>query len=117
MAQGRIRQQMTLLSDGRVLVAGGVELRPTPVEGGTSVTEGPPLASTEIYDPRADDWTASPSLLEPRQDGHAVTLIDGSVLVFGGYTATPEGQPGSDTGTPGPCPEPLASSERLTPST
>ena len=113
MAQGRIRSQIALLPDGRVLVTGGVPLTSEAVDGGYSVTEGPPLTSTEIYDPGADTWTAGPDLLEARQGGHAITLADGSVLVFGGYSATPQEEPSPDTGTPGPCPEPSATSERL----
>ena len=113
MATGRIRSQITLLPDGRVLVAGGVELTSEAVDGGYSVTEGAPLTSTEIYDPRADSWTAGPDLLEARQAGHAMTLSDGSVLTFGGYTATPKQVPTQDTGEPGPCPDLLATSERL----
>lgn len=113
MVIGRVRAQITLLRDGRVLVAGGVPLTSEAVDGGYSVTEGEPLTSTEIYDPRSDAWTAGPDLLEPRQGGHAITLNDGSVLVFGGYTDTPKEEPNPDTGTPGPCPDPLATSERL----
>jgi hypothetical protein len=113
MAQGRIRAQVTLLADGRVLVAGGVELISQAVDGGYSVTEGKPLATTEIYDPSTDTWTAGPKLLSPRQGGHAITLADGSVLVFGGYVESPPPDTSPDTGTPGPCPTPLATTERL----
>lgn len=113
MGTGRIRAQVTLLRDGRVLVAGGVELRSEPVDGGYSVTEVAPLDSTEIYDPATDTWTPGPRLLGARQGGHAITLADGSVLVFGGYVEKPP-EPGiPDTGTPGRCPTPLATTERL----
>jgi hypothetical protein len=112
MAQGRIRSQVTVLPDGRVLVAGGVELHSEAVEGGYSVTEGAPLDSTEIYDRATDAWSAGPRLLEPRQGGQAITLADGSVVVFGGYRDVPD-TPNPDTGTPGPCPTPRASTERL----
>ncbi len=112
MAQGRIRGQVTVLPDGRVLVAGGVELRSEPVDGGYSVTQGAPLDSTEIYDPANDAWIAGPRLLAPRQGGQAITLADRSVVVFGGYGEVPH-QPNPDTGTPGPCPTPLATTERL----
>jgi hypothetical protein len=115
MAQGRTRAQVTVLPDGRVLVAGGVPLTSSAVDGGYSVTEGPALASTEIYDPATDSWSAGPSLLGPRQGGQAITLGDGSVLVFGGYVESPPPDTSPDTGTPGPCPTPLATSERLQP--
>ena len=106
MRTGRTRAQVTLLQDGRVLVAGGVELLSEPVDGGYSVTEGAALNSTEIYDPAADAWTSGPRLLRARQGGQAITLGDGSVLVFGGYVATPPEPANPDTGTPGPCPTP-----------
>jgi hypothetical protein len=113
MATGRIREQVAVLPDGRVLVIGGVPLDSEAVDGGYSVTEGAPLTSTEIYDPATDTWSPGPSLLSARQGGHATTLADGSVLVFGGYAETPSQEPSPDTGTPGPCPEPLATTERL----
>ena len=113
MTTGRIRAQGTLLSDGRLLVAGGVQLISEPVDGGYSVQEGAILDSTEIYDPAANTWSPGPSLLGPRQGGHAITLADGSVLVFGGYVETPVEMPEPDTGTPGVCPAPLTTTERL----
>ena len=109
----RIRQQMTLLPDGRVLVAGGVELNSQAVDGGYSVTEGRVLKSTEIYDPARDRWSPGPSLLDARQGGLAIPLVDGSVLIFGGYKRTPPEPDVPDTGSPGPCPKALASTERL----
>jgi hypothetical protein len=112
--QSRIRSQMTLLHDGRVLVAGGVELISQAVDGGYSVDEGKPLSTTEIYDPGTDTWTPGPKTLAPRQGGVAVTLADDSVLMFGGYEQMPAPQKGGgDTGDPGPCAEPLATTERL----
>jgi hypothetical protein len=113
MKTGRIRAEVAVLRDGRVLVAGGVELKSEAVEGGYQVTEGDPLSSTEIYDPAADTWTPGPPLPSARQDGRAIALADGSVLVFGGYVETPPDAEGGDTGTPGPCATPLATTERL----
>jgi len=110
--QGRIRAQTALLGDGRLLVMGGVPLISQAVEGGYQVTEGKALATTEIYDPAADSWSAGPSLHSARQGGQAIALTDGSVIVFGGYVKTPK-DANPDTGTPGPCPTPLATTERL----
>jgi hypothetical protein len=113
LAEGRVRMQMTLLHDGRVLVAGGAAILVESLAEGNTVTEGPALATTEIYDPASNTLTAGPPLLAPRQGGNAVTLADGSVLVFGGFDEVPPGEGNGDTGDPGPCPEPLTSTERL----
>jgi hypothetical protein len=76
----------TLLSDGRVLVAGGDSSTQVvqPDTGGA----GPDpltLAAAELYDPRSGSWTATGSMTEARRD-HTVTLLpNGAVLVAGGY--------------------------------
>jgi hypothetical protein len=63
----------TLLSDGRVLVVGGL---------------GPGEASTgtaEVYDPATGTWTTTGEMAVPRS-GHAATrLPNGKVLVTGGF--------------------------------
>ncbi|HYO59751.1 Ig-like domain-containing protein [Archangium sp.] len=61
------------LSDGRVLVAGGL--------GSASNIE---LAEAELYDPATDTWALTGSLSSPRTAHGAVVLADGKVLVFGG---------------------------------
>jgi len=72
LAVGRLRPTVALLSDGRVLVAGGEDrYGPTP--------------TTEIFDPATGASTPGPSMPEPRADGRAVVLQDGSVLLVGGY--------------------------------
>jgi galactose oxidase-like protein/Kelch motif protein len=64
----------TLLSDGKVLVAGGDQyLAP----------RGSP--SSELYDPISGTWSATGNMITPRV-GHTATLLpDGKVLVAGGY--------------------------------
>jgi hypothetical protein len=88
------------LADGRVLVAGGA----------TSDESDPgarALATTEIYDPVADSWAAGPDLLEPRKDGHALVLPDGSVLIHGGDASF-----NVDGDVPW-CPDPMTTTERV----
>jgi hypothetical protein len=63
-----------LLSDGRVLVAGG--------SYGTS--EGESLSSAELFDPRTLTSTATGSMAAPRKDNSMVTLPDGRVFVAPG---------------------------------
>jgi hypothetical protein len=62
----------TLLMDGRVLAAGGTV-------GGTSGH-----ASSVIYDPTTNVWTATGSLIQGRDSHSATQLADGRVMVSGG---------------------------------
>ena len=64
----------TLLSDGRVLVAGGWDLG-----GGT-----PPVVA-ELYDPASGTWSDTGPMTRWRYGPRAVLLLDGRVLVAGGY--------------------------------
>jgi hypothetical protein len=68
----------TLLSDGRVLVAGGTGPRP-------QTFPNPGLASTELYDPATDNWTVTGSLNAGRLLHTATLLLNGKVLVAGGW--------------------------------
>jgi hypothetical protein len=68
---------MTRLPDGRVLATGGL--------GGSSAT-GPGLASAEIYDPQAGEWSTTGAMAGPRWGHSAALLPDGTVLVAGGST-------------------------------
>jgi Galactose oxidase, central domain len=91
---------ITRLTDGRILVAGGAtadEIEP----------EGRALASTEIFDPVTDTWGTGPDLSEPRKDGHALLLEDGSVLIFGGDASF------NVAGDVPWCPDPMVSTERV----
>jgi N-acetylneuraminic acid mutarotase len=64
---------VTLLADGKVLVAGGGD-------GVTGVDTG----SAELYDPRTGSWTATGAMVTPREAAAATLLPDGKVLVAGG---------------------------------
>jgi WD40 repeat protein len=76
MNTGRAAHTATLLSDGKVLIAGGFR------EEGTSEV---PIASAEIYDPETNTFSATGDMNEPR-DGHTATLLpDGQVLITGGW--------------------------------
>ncbi len=62
----------TVLDDGRVLLAGGLD------------ASGLPLSSTEIYDPLTHTITNGPDLLVARAKHAAVKLASGDVAFFGG---------------------------------
>src|SRR5215831_12305977 len=66
----------TLLSNGKVLVAGG-----------TNLSE-PFLRSAEIYDPATGTWTATGSMVIKRKSHTATLLPNGKVLVVGGYNGS-----------------------------
>ena len=78
---GRIGHTMTLLQNGKVLVAGGV---------GTK-SDDDLILKTELYDPAAGKWTVSGSLKIARDNGETATLLtNGFVLVAGGVDGNNE---------------------------
>lgn len=62
-----------LLSNGKVLVSGGLNVLYTGY-----------LASAELYDPTNGTWTATAAMTFQRQQHTATTLLDGTVLVVAG---------------------------------
>jgi N-acetylneuraminic acid mutarotase len=73
----RYHHAALLLTDGKVLVAGG---SPSESNGGA-------LASAELYDPATNTWSFTGGLNVARRD-HAMTLLpNGKVLVTGGLDA------------------------------
>src|SRR5204863_155858 len=63
---------MSLLPNGKVLVAGGHD--------GSSE-----LSSAEIYDPASNKWTVAAALAHPRSSAHAVALCNGGDLSDGDH--------------------------------
>jgi N-acetylneuraminic acid mutarotase len=77
MTVARDQHTATLLGTGKVLVVGGVNI-------GTNGMDAA-LASTELYDPTANTWTAPASLTTARFGQTATLLKSGKLLVAGGY--------------------------------
>ena len=76
-----------LLTDGRVLVAGGH------VSGDTATD------SAELYDPDTESWTAVASMHAKRDVIEAVLQSDGKVLVIGSSRSTPQSAESYDPAT------------------
>ena len=72
MDQPLFRQAAVRLSDGRVLVVGGIFL-----------SDGKESARAEIYDPTTDTWTPTEDMSIERGRPNAILLADGRVLVTG----------------------------------
>lgn len=75
MASPRSDQEATLLADGRVLIAGGLN-----VGNGN----GGSLPTAELYDPRTGAFSPTGSMTSPRLSPTATRLVSGQVLVAGG---------------------------------
>src|SRR6202035_3071597 len=72
LATGREEHTATLLTSGKVLIAGGTDGR------------GKVLSSAELYEPARNRWTSAGSTAAPHI-GHTATLLpSGKVLVTGG---------------------------------
>jgi N-acetylneuraminic acid mutarotase len=74
MTEARINHTSTLLSDGRVLVAGG-RIGPNADRSANSA---------ELYDPGSGTWSATGSMHDARDGQTATLLLNGTVLVAGG---------------------------------
>lgn len=77
MHEPRAAHTATLLADGRVLIAGGFK------DDGHG--DELALASAELYDPATGAFTVTGSLTEPRIGHTATQLLNGSVLLVGGW--------------------------------
>lgn len=69
---------VTVLTDGKVLVAGAAD-----------------AGEAEIFDPQSDTWAATQGMLTPRTNHTATLLQDGRVLVAGGEADSAFTDPGS----------------------
>ena len=79
MHERRFFHTATLLTDGKVLVTGGIDTLATKL---TPLQDA--LRSAEVYDPSTDAWEVVPEMTTPRNLHQALPLADGRVLVGGG---------------------------------
>lgn len=79
----------TLLNSGLVLVAGG------------NSTDLGALASSELYDPTTNMFSAGPNMSSVRSDHTATLLSNGKVLIVGGYDADGNVLAGAELYDPG----------------
>jgi hypothetical protein len=84
MQTGRGLHTATLLSNGKVLVAGGGVRWGIRFCGG-----GDPTATAELYDPVAGFTTTASSMTSPRYAHTATLLTNGAVLITGGFGPPP----------------------------
>src|SRR3546814_9058214 len=75
MNEARVAHAAALLKDGRVLVAGGW-------------TGDMATASAEVFDPQHRSFSPVQAMATARMDATATPLLNGSVLVTGGASAT-----------------------------
>ncbi|WP_413585031.1 kelch repeat-containing protein [Bdellovibrio sp. HCB274] len=72
MAEARSRHTATMLSNGKVLVVGGVDISTY-------------KATAELYNPATNSWSSTGSLSIARANHTATLLGDGRVLIAGGH--------------------------------
>jgi hypothetical protein len=71
----RQSQGAAMLSNGTVLIVGGLNDSSSPTLG---------VATAEVYDPVANTWTLSGAMVTPRQFFVVNALADGRILLDGG---------------------------------
>ena len=87
MSKPRYVHSAVLLADGRVLVAGGWY---------ATSSSDPSHETVEIYDPAANKWSTTGSMIQARAEFAMVSLPDGRVLAAGGIDPLYKVQGGSE---------------------
>ncbi|HKO10837.1 MAG TPA: MBG domain-containing protein [Acidobacteriaceae bacterium] len=84
----RAKHAAALLEDGRVLIVGGWDGTTIPAQPPATIGTPRALASTDIYDPSAQQVRAGPALNVARMSLTATTQLDGQIFVAGGNDGT-----------------------------
>ncbi len=79
----RVFPSAVTLADGRVLIVGGMNQIQSYVAGSVSYTGG--LADAEIYDPAADTFTPTGSLVESRGFAQVIPVAGGALVMCGSF--------------------------------
>jgi len=90
MHHARAAHTGTLLKDGRVLIAGGLEA----INGGVGLT------TAEVYDPTTSIWSETGDMLRLRAFHAAALLPDGTVLVAGSIYGSADAQAAAEIYNP-----------------
>jgi hypothetical protein len=107
MSRPRDHHSATLLPDGTVFIAGGDECNfPRCSSGGTT-------ASAESYDPLTGRLTFLGNMIAPRSGQSATLLMNGTVLLAGGYSGGSASQTAEIYTPPVPLPMPVVTDLRF----
>jgi hypothetical protein len=90
MTTGRYYHTATPLGDGTVLIAGGE----------SNSFPDPARTSAEIYDPASGTFSRTGDMISAHIEHKATLLLDGRVLLTGGYTGYPHNPPSAEVYTP-----------------
>ena len=83
MASDRSHFGYAVLSDGRLMAAGGHGLDSSGIAA--------QLSSVEIFSPSTKSWSAAGALIEERSDGSLIPLAGGAAVIAGGWNDTEYG--------------------------
>ena len=88
---GQTPGSLTLLGDGRVLLAGGVYSGEEDFLG-ENYFDYILYSTTAVYDPESNFWSPGPNLAERRSDHSATLMPDGWIFLMGGIGLTEVGE-------------------------
>ncbi|MEM9201052.1 MAG: kelch repeat-containing protein [Actinomycetota bacterium] len=85
MESPRARGKMAALPDGGAIITGGASV--LAIETDPTATLASALATTEVFDPATQTWSAGPDMASGRVTHAVAALPDGDILITGGLTS------------------------------